>query len=765
MEFKNGARIEYANTAIYTAKLNPDGTDDPSGYGGIVKVDNTTFYNNYSSILIKNYYNPFGAPQTNQSTISNSTFEVDKPYYDMVETPPGFINLTLVTNVKIQNNVFKNTCTTTTITNKNYGIYSTDASYYVSNNNQFNSLKYGVKSMNTIPSFTPTIDHCTFSQCYRGIYLSGVTNPTVTFNTMEVPSDNNNCYGLYLDNCPTFNVQENTFAGKGENRNGDFGIIVNNSGDNVNSLYNNTFNYMNVGIQAQNRNRGTNVFTGLKISCNDFANCPNDISVVRNITASGLGISVYQGTSGTDPSFPAGNQFDHVGNDYIYSITNNSINYYHHIPSSNPRVLPQNTIGNIILPTPEAYWTNKLTSCPPNISENMDNIGILKSTIIASDMQVSELKTQLQTLIDGGKTTMLEMQVENSQPPQALQLRNKLMSKSPYLSDTVMISAIENEDGLPPSMLTQVLVANPHSAKSPELLDIIDNREIPLTEYMKTQILLGKNRTSAKEITEANLSYYLAQRELAYDKIERIYKNDTLHPWAQDSLFALLGNRHNLQSKYELVFYKIANNQIEDALALMNNISNNFVMDENQGEEYADYITLVNIYTSLKQNDKTWKDMNNMQKQALQSLAGKQRNCADIYAVNILRLTDSLQYEEPIILPGEGDLIFAIGNHPQQQQQSEQLLINSIGNTTTTFNVYPNPAKDFIMVEYSLTEDINNACIEIVDLTGKKIKHIVLSSNQKQLVIDSKGMKNGIYYLYLTNDGAVVKQSKITIIN
>jgi len=69
------------------------------------------------------------------------------------------------------------------------------------------------------------------------------------------------------------------------------------------------------------------------------------------------------------------------------------------------------------------------------------------------------------------------------------------------------------------------------------------------------------------------------------------------------------------------------------------------------------------------------------------------------------------------------------------------------------------------MVEYSLTEDINNACIEIVDLTGKKIKHIVLSSNQKQLVIDSKGMKNGIYYLYLTNDGAVVKQSKITIIN
>ena len=752
VEFKNGARIEYANTAIYTAKLNPNGTDDPNGYGGIVKVDNTTFYNNYSSILIKNYYNPFGAPQTNQSTISNSTFEVNQPYYDLVETPPGFINLALVTNVKIQNNVLKNTYTAA-YSNRNYGIYSTDASYYLSNNNQFIGLKYGVKSMNTIPSFTPTIDHCTFTNCWRGIYLSGVTNPTVTFNTMSVPSDNNNCYGLYLDNCPTFNVQENTFAGKAENRNGDFGIIINNCGETSKKIYNNVFTYINTGTQAQNQNKNASGSTGLQILCNTYTNTNNDITVMSNQTGV-VGIAQYQGRLGPQYYDPAGNIFSHNEMDFTNSVLPN-ITYYHHNPSSNPYVLPNPISGNITLSNTNIIWYDKLHCCPSEFTEGLGDIAGLKSSISSSQNLVNTTNAQLQTLVDGGNTTLLEMQVDNSLPPQALQLRNKLMSKSPYLSDSVMVSAIENEGGLPPSMLTQVLVANPSGAKSPDVMDKLDGRENLLPTYMMNQILAGQNRIADKEKLETKVCYYTLQRDMAWDKISRIYKNDSIHPWANDSLIALFGSDPRLATKYELVFAKMAKNQSNEAMQLLNSLPQNFVMEESQNEEYNDYVVLAEIYADLKENNKTWQEMSNAQKQALQVLADKQQNRADMYAINIMRTIGIYSYIEPILQAGSGGgkMLYGIGANTKNQSSSSDI----------QFKVYPNPAKDYFIIDYFLLEGNTSAIIGINDITGKLVKNINIHDKQNQIVVETKDLQSGIYYISLMTNNSISKTVKIAI--
>ena len=48
---------------------------------------------------------------------------------------------------------------------------------------------------------------------------------------------------------------------------------------------------------------------------------------------------------------------------------------------------------------------------------------------------------------------------------------------------------------------------------------------------------------------------------------------------------------------------------------------------------------------------------------------------------------------------------------------------------------------------------------------GKKIKSILIPDLQNQLVIETKGMKQGIYFVCLVNSGAVIKQSKLTIVN
>jgi hypothetical protein len=300
-------------------------------------------------------------------------------------------------------------------------------------------------------------------------------------------------------------------------------------------------------------------------------------------------------------------------------------------------------------------------------------------------------------------------------------------------------------------------VQNPSGAKSPDVLDKLDSRVNPLPEYMVQQILAGQNRLSDKEKLETKVCSYTLKRDMAWDKIARIYKNDSIHPWAKDSLLALLGRDPRIMAKYELVFARFAKNQDNEAIQLLNSLPQNFVMDESQTEEYNDYVVLAVIYANLKENNKTWQEMSLSQKQALQQLANKQKNTADIFAINIMQTVDNYSYIEPILLDGVGGgkMLFGIGESTNSQSE----------NSDMQFKVYPNPANDYFLIDYMLTEESVGAKIEIRDINGKIVKSILILNPQNQLVIETKGMKNGIYFVCLVNNGAVIKQSKLTIVN
>ena len=76
-------------------------------------------------------------------------------------------------------------------------------------------------------------------------------------------------------------------------------------------------------------------------------------------------------------------------------------------------------------------------------------------------------------------------------------------------------------------------------------------------------------------------------------------------------------------------------------------------------------------------------------------------------------------------------------------------------NSSNTFelNAFPNPASKSINLTFKLT-NTNNVKLEVLSLTGQKVKETSLNSNlvvgKNEAKIDIDGLANGIYYLKIT---------------
>ena len=79
-------------------------------------------------------------------------------------------------------------------------------------------------------------------------------------------------------------------------------------------------------------------------------------------------------------------------------------------------------------------------------------------------------------------------------------------------------------------------------------------------------------------------------------------------------------------------------------------------------------------------------------------------------------------------------------------------------------DVFPNPAKDYIYVNYNIAHTSRTKSLAIVDQKGKKMQTISITNPKNNILIDTKSLPSGIYYLCLLVDETTMYTKKITII-
>jgi len=98
-------------------------------------------------------------------------------------------------------------------------------------------------------------------------------------------------------------------------------------------------------------------------------------------------------------------------------------------------------------------------------------------------------------------------------------------------------------------------------------------------------------------------------------------------------------------------------------------------------------------------------------------------------------------------------------------QRKRNPALNTENSKDYKFEVYPNPAYDYVIIDYELKTEDKNSLIQISDNTGRIIKTITLNSAIGQKVFDCKGMTSGLYNFVLKTSRKVLETKRISINN
>ncbi|MBC8486893.1 MAG: T9SS type A sorting domain-containing protein [Bacteroidetes bacterium] len=760
-----GGTIKNAVIGIQTIKT-IEGEYNYDYSGGIIGTTDANFINNQLAILFFPY-----EPDNSNSILKNCTFEVNDDFPEEISVN-SLVSLNDINGVYFQNATFNDFRTYKPIDEKCTGIYSMDADFTVKavcanplqnpclewDNSTFNNLKYGIKALRSTSGEPFTVEHTDFVNNVRGIYASGADEISVTlssFQTYKYDGELPENYGMYLEECTGYQIEENNFYNINESVMGN-GLVVSNSGIATNQVYNNTFDKLEYGLIAQHDNRTEDGEDGLSIKCNSFTNCEYDIAVTGRGESPYLGIKWYQGSNDPEPDAPAGNRFSYTWNneesDY-YNETQDII-YWYHQHDGGYNVEPKKFSKELV--NPQANYNNPQpfdpeTACPSNLGGG--GTDDLRGKMAAAEQKIDSVQNLLSILVDGGNTNVLTIEVQTSIPPETWDLYINLLGKSPYLSDTVMKSAINKVNVLPSELLTDVLVANPQSAKSDEVLTEVENRTIPLTDEMKEEIMLNWYVASAKESLESKLAAYKARRGKALNDLLRYFRNDTVSPSPRDSIIAVLQQENSLWAKYSLAYEHLAKGETIQAEVVMNNIPVEFTLSLSEQEDYQDHLMYFNILKQLKQEGKEWYEADTLQIEALYGLAYNNNNKANAYARNVLIFYDTLSYEEPIQYPSflKSSPIIPI---PAQKPAERNSL-----------TIYPNPAKDYFIIRYELDNSYAEAVIHITDMTGRNVKEFNVMATRDYLIVPTSELNNGIYVVKLILNGKEAGIQKVSVKN
>ncbi len=755
----NNSSIEYARVGVlldWPITEREPGVSMGHG-GGIIIAENSTFNNNYIGVSFSGY------TLNNISTFSNCLFTANNQFPQLSTGIDCHVNMNGVTGVDFKKCTFNYTSQTIgTNINNIVGIRSINSNFLVDGHplngkfqrSVFENLKYGVYATASLSGRNFTVRNSVFRSCNSGVFGSGIMSSIITENRFLQPKFKNQSnftqFAIFLEYCNNYTIQEDTLIGIDNQFKSEAGILIRNSGPTENLLYNNRLENFYAGIIAEGENRGIGG-TGLCIKCNDFLGNQTDINIIprSGIPTSSQGIKHDQGSNQDTITAPAGNYFTNPSISTIININNQfaqPIEYFYHRFPINPRLQPDDDhvvlIDNTVFLTPgtsQYYYKN--TACPSKLNINQSKEELIASSMINTD-EISETQSQLEALTDDGDTPLLVNSITSSAPFEALWLHDELLDASPYLSDTALIEASKKEEVLNSALVRDVLVANPHSAKSPEVIAALEQRAEQLPEELMDEIKAGTDLISARQALELTKSGLEADLAASRSELLQVFQKE----YNFDSLRWALTTFPEPLSAYQEAWTWFDQGNSNNGITALQNLDMEIIPEHHQINQPG-YVQLAAILNLLATDTTYTFSEDTVTIDALFALSNDD-NAAGVSARNLLSAYRLISYEPSVTLPDTSLKSSRLNNKPKPK-----------GNLLEeTLHVFPNPADDYIVIAYQLEKEGE---LSIVSQEGRIVYSQSIAPGKNQSIIRVNHLASGIYIARMV-EGKHVQNIKFT---
>lgn len=751
----NGGTIENAEIGIAAMQYGANGLPVPNFYGGIIRAENASFKNNITGVQIWNYPSPpltiFAA---NFSWFKNCTFETDASWPDNSIYPQYCVDLRELTGfVTMLGCTFRNSAPGNfPVGNRGTGIFGVESMFRVGaycptplcNNpitNTFENLTYGVNGAASVGILTCNVDRATFTNCDKGVSLRGIDWASTTRCEFTVPSGTQNDphFGIYYDDCDGFSLQENKIYGVGS-PNYNVGIIIKDSRDRSNIVYNNTLDNLHVGLEALGDNDGPSDEDGLRFNCNDMTNNLYDIFVTNATNQNSITTDIGMIQGQLDLSAPSPKQLVRntysaicVGtNENQYRVTKNSINpiiHEHHVDAF---TLPQCRDG-LVITTQRNYTFNKTQDCPSFLS-TPTNHSTLRAQLITYGNEIA----QQQALLNAGSSSSLLNTIATGSPGT---VKNELLAVGPYLSDDVLISAITS--GLPPGTLKEILI--PNSPLSTPVMAVLNQQHLPNGTYEELQAV--QTGTSEREKVEIHIQQLKFERDLILSERIRSLLNDSNVVSPFDSVTAIIKYEQIPDQKCKLASGYIAKGDYVRADSTLD------VIAAEQQPAMDNFCRLLRILVELRQSLQGCLALysDSLTTNEVIAIAAEQNEKGCAQAEALLMKVFMYFYQEDVVFP-------------ENEISLREIQGTDGSNANPDFKAYPNPANDWLNVEYKISSITSTAQLIIIDITGKEVLRQNISPAEKNTRVDISMLCSGLYFWRVESDAEILFTDKFSVL-
>jgi hypothetical protein len=360
------------------------------------------------------------------------------------------------------------------------------------------------------------------------------------------------------------------------------------------------------------------------------------------------------------------------------------------------------------------------------------------------------LKYVFESLLDGGDFDELSEVIMTSWPEDAWELRNELISRSPYLS-VVILKEVAIKNILPQAMLLEVCLANPEATQRDGFARWIElGAPHPLPHYMVEQIMASWDQKTWRTHLEAELAMHKAAVSEMNDRIIVELRNDSV-PEPLDSILVRWHADPALGSRIGEVQTLMEMHRFIDARTLAEELDGRYVLKGRTLEEQADLLALVNVYGAAHVDGRDAMHLNASDLRALRSIAEGQVTQSGIWAQNIL----CFGYQEcyPTVTGG---------TMPTRSMLSGMLMARSAAESPT-MSVYPSPAFTWLTVSHNIRLNTEGARIVVRDVAGREVESASVAASPGQWVWDVRTIPAGTYTVELRNGAEFVNAQRVVL--